>query len=92
MNNAPALISAVFLAAYGARLLLRTRQQLTASQADHQRLVDNRITRGEDAYADELRALNAYRPNPSIWQRRLLGVLLLILSLGFIALTLFVPE
>lgn len=92
MNTVLPLIPAAGLAAYGARLLFQTRTQLTEAQTAHDRRIENRMMRGSDAYADELRSLQAYRPIASIRQRRLLGFLLLALSLGYIALFFFVPE
>ncbi|WP_308814644.1 hypothetical protein [Sphingomonas sp. GV3] len=92
MNRIVSIIPSILMAAYGGRLLLDTRGQLAEAQARHDRLLGDRLARGADAYADELRSLQAYRPIASIRQRRLLGALLFILSIASLSLLLFVPE
>lgn len=79
-----ALILPAAMAVYGARLLFRTHGQLTSSLAAHRHRVEDRLSRGSDAYADELRSLESYPPIKNLWQRRLFGILILAASLAYI--------
>ena len=89
MREVLTCIPAAFMAALGAKMLFSTRRQLAEAQFAHEQRLQERLARGSDAFADELRSLEAYRPITSIRQRRSFGALLLALAATFIALTIF---
>ncbi len=92
MNHVFTLALAAVLGVLGARMLFRTRSQLADAEALHQRRLDDRLRRGADAYSEELRSLEAYRPIASLRQRRILGGALLVLSISTFILFLISPE
>ena len=80
----------IVIIAIGIYMLFGTRGWIARSQAAHQRRLDARFTRGSDAYFDELRALEAYRPIRKAWAIRSVGALLIALgATGFILEYLF---
>lgn len=92
MNHALTLLLAAAMGLLGARMVFQTRRQLAEANAAHRRRLDDRLSRGADAYADELRSIEAYRPIASVRQRRFLGAVMMILSLSAFILFLISPE
>jgi hypothetical protein len=73
----------------GLTLLFRPDLAKKDAEAKYERQLADRHRRGSDAYLDELRALEAYKPKTPLWAYRLIGLLLLFSCGGMIAVKYF---
>ena len=74
MNAPLPLVEATVMMAAGAALLAFPRWMRSRAEDDHARRVADRLQRGRDAYFEELRSLQAYRPARSLIAWQLMGV------------------
>ena len=80
------LTMAGLLGLTGLVYLLKPRSEIDRAQADHAAKLAARHARGYDAYHEELRSLEAYRPTARPVIKRRIGVVLLALSIALTSL------
>ncbi|MBY8826815.1 hypothetical protein [Hephaestia mangrovi] len=69
-------LSWLILIGAGLFMAFGTRHWIARSQQRHARKLADRLARGSDAYFDELRSLQTYKPPSRIWLVRALGIAL----------------
>lgn len=77
------IIASLFI--YGIVILARPKWHQDRHWARHNAKLQDRLARGKDAYFEELRSLEAYRPFASTWQQRLTGMGSIILAILYAA-------
>ena len=73
------LIASLFI--FGIVILARPKWYQDRLWARHNAKLQDRLARGKDAYFEELRSIEAYRPFAGTWQQRLTGMGSIILAI-----------
>ncbi len=58
-------------------------------EAAYKHKLDDRLARGSDAYFEELRSIQSYRPKAGLLRRRMIGAIFLVLGLSYLAFSIF---
>ena len=83
------LITSSVLIVVGGAMLFGTGSWIAWRKREHHRRLDARLARGSDAYMDELRSLQAYKPLAKPSLVRLVGALLIAFGASDIILNRF---